>query len=383
MKVLFAHDHTFYKYKENYYSTGGLSNEMLQRYLIQFDELKIVSRQNELNEKIDDKLTKASGENISFVKIENFKKIKKIYLRNKELKKIESEVVNSDYVIARIPSSIGEAAIKYARVHNKPYLIELVACTWDSLWNHSIVGKIVAPFSYFKLKKIVNDAPYCVYVTSKFLQKRYPNQKKSINCSNVNLKNLPLLKRDITVVKKKIIIGTTAAVNVKYKGQKFIIEALGELKKKGIHNIEYQLVGNGEQTYLKKIAKKNNVEDQVVFLGGLKHQDVLNWLDTLAIYIQPSLQEGLPRALIEAMSRGIPCLGTDRAGIPELISSSALIKVNSETSHSFADSIYKLINNVDLQSQYSQENYNESKNYYHEKIENRRQEFFKEFIKNS
>jgi hypothetical protein len=182
-------------------------------------------------------------------------------LRNKELKKIESEVVNSDYVIARIPSSIGEAAIKYARVHNKPYLIELVASSWDSLWNHSIVGKIVAPFSYFKFKKIVNDAPYCVDVTSKFLQKRYPNQKKSINCSNVNLKNLPLLKRDITVVKKKIIIGTTAAVNVKYKGQKFIIEALGELKKKVIHNIEYQLVGNGEQTYLKKMAKKNNVED--------------------------------------------------------------------------------------------------------------------------
>lgn len=382
MKVLFAHDHTFYKYKEIYYSTGGLSNEMLQRYLKQFDELKIVSRQNELSEKIDDKLTKASGENISFVKIENFKKIKKIYIRQKELKKIEAEVVNSDYVIARIPSSIGEAAIKYAKVHNKPYLIELVACTWDSLWNHSIVGKIVAPLSYFKLKKIVKDAPYCVYVTSKFLQKRYPNQKKNINCSNVNLKNIALLKQD-TRIKKKIIIGTTAAVNVKYKGQKFIIEALGELKKKGVQNIEYQLVGNGEQTYLKKIAEKNNVEDQIVFLGGLKHQDVLNWLDTLTIYIQPSLQEGLPRALIEAMSRGIPCLGTDRAGIPELISNSALIKVNSKTSNNFADSIYELANNSSLQSQYSQENYNESKNYYHEKIENRRQEFFKEFIKNS
>jgi hypothetical protein len=67
VKVLFANDHTFYKYKENYYSTGGLSNEMLQRYLIQFDELKIVSTQNELNQKIDDELTKALGENISFV----------------------------------------------------------------------------------------------------------------------------------------------------------------------------------------------------------------------------------------------------------------------------------------------------------------------------
>ena len=42
-------------------------------------------------------------------------------------------------------------------------------------------------------------------------------------------------------------------------------------------------------------------------------------LDTCDIYVQPSLQEGLPRALIEAMSRGCPCIGARTAGIPELL----------------------------------------------------------------
>ena len=44
----------------------------------------------------------------------------------------------------------------------------------------------------------------------------------------------------------KIVIGTAAAVNVKYRGQQYVIEALGELKKQGITNYEYHLVGGGE-----------------------------------------------------------------------------------------------------------------------------------------
>ena len=43
------------------------------------------------------------------------------------------------------------------------------------------------------------------------------------------------------------------------------------------------------------------------------------WLDEMDLYIQPSLQEGLPRAVMEAMSRGLPALGARTGGIPELL----------------------------------------------------------------
>ncbi len=51
----------------------------------------------------------------------------------------------------------------------------------------------------------------------------------------------------------------------------------------------------------------------------MRHEDVFNWLETIDIYTQPSRQEGLPRALIEAMSRGLPAFGARTAGIPELL----------------------------------------------------------------
>jgi len=47
-------------------------------------------------------------------------------------------------------------------------------------------------------------------------------------------------------------------------------------------------------------------------------------LDDVDIYIQPSRQEGLPRALIEAMSRGCPAVGSTAGGIPELLSPECL-----------------------------------------------------------
>ena len=46
---------------------------------------------------------------------------------------------------------------------------------------------------------------------------------------------------------------------------------------------------------------------------------MFEWLDDMDLYIQPSLQEGLPRAVVEAMSRGLPALGAHTGGIPELL----------------------------------------------------------------
>ncbi|WP_312458504.1 hypothetical protein, partial [Proteiniclasticum sp.] len=65
MRLLFAHDHVFYKYNDHYYSTGGLSKEMLERYSGVFEEVGVVSRQKEID-LIDKNLTLASTERVSF-----------------------------------------------------------------------------------------------------------------------------------------------------------------------------------------------------------------------------------------------------------------------------------------------------------------------------
>ncbi len=62
------------------------------------------------------------------------------------------------------------------------------------------------------------------------------------------------------------------------------------------------------------------------FDGTLPTQpQVLDWLGAVDVYLQPSLQEGLPRALIEAMSQGCPALGAAAGGIVELLPAAELV----------------------------------------------------------
>lgn len=101
-------------------------------------------------------------------------------------------------------------------------------------------------------------------------------------------------------------------MNLKTKGQHDVIRALGELKKRGDTNYEYQLVGLGDESFLRSIAK-NTMLRMKWFLGGKTHDEVFQWLDNIDIYVQPSYQEGLCRAIVEAMSRGCPviCLNAE------------------------------------------------------------------------
>src|SRR5699024_6751625 len=89
--------------------------------------------------------------------------------------------------------------------------------------------------------------------------------------------------------------------------------------------VEYQAVGGGSPTRLKHLARELGIEDRVKFLGPLDHDAVFSWLETVDIYAQLSRTEGLPRALVEAMSRGCACIGTEVGGIPELLEATDLV----------------------------------------------------------
>jgi glycosyltransferase involved in cell wall biosynthesis len=384
--VTFFHDHIFFKYNNGYYTSGSLNGNVLKRYIEPFGKIRLVTRQKEVAS-IKDGIAPSSIPNTEFVEVPDFKSIRTIFNYFKARKIIKSEVKNAEYIILRT-SSVANIAASYARKYNKPYLVEVVGCAWDGNWNYSLLGKIIAPLSYLLQKKTVRNADYAVYVTNEYLQKKYPNNGKTTHCSDVNLTdfNDNILKERIRKIQNisdedRIIIGTTAAIDVKYKGQQYVIKALGELKKRGNIRYEYQLVGNGDPTYLKKMADKYNVSDQVKFLGVMAHDKVFEWLDSVDIYVQPSRQEGLPRALIEAMSRGLPALGARTAGIPELLDSRFIFSNTRNNINEICFILNSLDKNVLVEQ--AVRNFEEAKNYDKSIIETRRQNFFREFIKES
>ncbi len=373
MKVLFIHSHKFRRINSKIYSLGGLSQEVLNRYIMQDNELTVIARI------IDEQESKSNYSEIkdSRVKILNIKELK--------LKGLKQQIKQADIVILRLPCMIGNIAVKYIKKFKKKYLVEVVACAWDALTNHGFIGKLIAPLAYIRLKMKVKEASDVLYVSNSFLQSRYPTKGKNVACSDVVLEDIDsdVLKQrkeklDKLNLDSKIVLGTCAAVNVKYKGQQYVIKAINKLKKQGI-NIQYELVGSGDNTRLNKLVKKYGLEDNVKFLGSMEHQDVFKWLDSIDIYIQPSNQEGLCRALLEAMSRACPCIASNAGGNPELIDKKYIFKKKN-----VKDLTHKLCNMLDRDSlkKQSVNNFEKSKEYQKEKLEKRRMEFYKDLNRN-
>ena len=101
----------------------------------------------------------------------------------------------------------------------------------------------------------------------------------------------------------------------KNKNNLVVVKAIGAI---GDPHIKYLICGEGdEKANLEKVASELGISDQIVFLGfRTDMQDVMNACDAFAM---PSFREGVPRALLEAMNLGLPCIGSDTRGIRELI----------------------------------------------------------------
>lgn len=374
MKLVFAHDHKLRMIDGKYYTLGGLADSVTQRYTELFSEMTIICRVIE-KQAFDTRLFEVSNPKVS-VKAASSGSLM-ISKSAKEM--IENEVRNSNGVIARLHSRIGEIAIKYAKKYGIPYLVESVGCPWDAFWNYSLKGKVVAPIMWLTTKRVIRNAPYAVYVTKEFLEKRYPCNGKWIDCSDVELldSDSKVLERRLNKIKhssKTLILGTLAQVDVKYKGQEYVIKALSILKNKGII-FKYRLAGSGDPTRLKNIAQKYNVSGLVEFCGVLQHSEVFNWLDDIDIYIQPSKQEGLPRAMIEAISRACPACGSTAGGISELIDKQYVFRKGSV--NAICSILEKII--VDNLIEQANRNYETSKKYKKDYLDRKRSSFYKEF----
>lgn len=385
MLLTFVHDGPLLLGEDGNYYEFAYHN-LLERYKNLADEICFLIRVDKISSK--NKFTKVPKE-IAVISVPNFKSIRSLKKnRGRAERIIESQIKKSDIVVLRTQSTIAQIAEKYVRKLNKPYIIECVGCSWDAYWNHSLVGKIVAPYMEYKTKSAVARASYVYYVTNEYLQKIYPSPNaKTISCSNVvidftNENNLKHRLERISGIKsrKEVIIGTAASIDTKYKGQQYVIRAIKGLKEKG-YKIIYHLAGGRNSSFsgenhLAIEAKELGLTENVIFCGSLSKTEMNRFYDDIDIYIQPSKQEGLPRSVIEAMSHGCPVLGSDLAGIPELIDSECLFKKGNVDS--IADKIEWFIS-ADL-SKYARRNFEKSKEYEYSHLEAKRGAFYREFL---
>lgn len=363
----------------NYYTDGSYNDEVWKSYLSLFSDVTLVMR-------FDSTIYSTEEAKKRFNLIPSFFTVLELPNRHTSVKAfldcriktrttqiIEQAVAHADAVIVRFQGT--NQAVDFANKYGKPCLVEVVGCPFDALWNYSFKGKVLAVPQYFRMRAAVKKAPNVIYVTERFLQNRYPTNGRYIGCSDVKLSGF-----DPSKIKKdynnsgRFVIGTAAAVDVKYKGQQYVIKAIGKLKRMGVDNIEYQIAGHGNARYLQEVAKRYNVTEQVRFMGSIPHAQISEWYKSLDLYIQSSNLEGLPRALVEAMSCALPCIGSNVGGIPELLDDVVMFKKRN------VDDLVAAIKRMldfDFRKKQAQRNYQKSMEYDVAKLEAKRVEFMK------
>lgn len=123
------------------------------------------------------------------------------------------------------------------------------------------------------------------------------------------------LRIELNIPEDAFVIGHTGRYN-KYKNHETIINVAFELCKKN-KDIYFLLCGNGVKDNLEKIIKEKELQNRIITLNN--REDISKVLKTLDCYYFPSISEGQPNALLEAMIAGLPFVTSNIDSIKETV----------------------------------------------------------------
>jgi len=328
LRALLVGDRRFVEADNAVYTEGPMGAETGAWYLKLFDTVTVAGRRGHVAEFRPERLNliRAEGLDVAFLS-----DISGVGRRLRNLVRVRRELLTlfgqTDCVIARLPTELGRKAAALALSIGKPLALDIGGCVLDGLRTYgSLAGRIYAPIAYQLMRSVVRRARWVSYVTKDFLQARYPaaDGAHTIACSNVDIPEVPLslletrLER-IAKESKVLTFGTISSLHARFKGIQHALAALQRAKPL-LPPFCFRILGGGDQTSWRELAMRHGLADRVIFDGTLPGgEPVRQWLDGVDIYLQPSLREGLPRALIEAMSRACPAVASNVAGIPELL----------------------------------------------------------------
>lgn len=387
MKALFVHDHRFIPADGAVWSDSQFESALWARYLAHFDSLTVAARLDTIPKgKSVAQLECSSAPGVGFELFPNLSSLRGLTVgRPAAQKRMRDLVATHDAVIARLPSEMGLLAIAAARAEGKPWAVEVVGCPWDGLWNFgSFRGRLYAPIAWLRMQRAVAHADHALYVTHQFLQDRYPSQaSNTVGASNVVLPDVPetaltaRLARIKDLGNRPVRLGLIGTLRGRFKGVQTLLAALAQIRG-NLPPVSVHVLGGGDPAPWREEARRMGVDDLMHFEGTLPAgEPVLQWLDYIDVYLQPSLKEGLPRALIEAMSRGCPAIASTVAGIPELLPADDLIQPGDEKA--LAGLIAKRILNYDWMIARARRNWETAREYRSVVLETRRAQFWEQF----
>jgi len=296
--------------------------------------------------------TKKLSKNILWVERKNLKNIQVIILFLKEMIKIftkfKPNVVHSTYVLeSLIMGFIG-------RVFRVPTILHGRGTDLNYYPFLSLRKNIIARISCRLNKKILTVSKT---MKREVMRLNVPEKKIQHIYNGVDNKLFqPKLRRNYSNIKRfeLIHIGRYSPE----KCQDLMIKVVKDLKDNGF-NVHLTLIGFGHKILrdnigheikkeLIRLIKKYDLKSHISLLGFIDHEKIPEYLEMAQIYIQPSLTEGLPNSVLEAMCMELPIIMTKAGGMLELNIKPGIILIEKNNRKQLYGAIINFIKNPEI-----------------------------------
>lgn len=385
-RLLLSCDDYVYCHEGKYYAANQEKADFYLRYLRVFDILRLVTRcVNESQLKLSRVLL---DKRIEFVPIPIFQGPKQYAMNYFNIGRLLSNITDGcDAAILRLPSTLAMRVYDKVRQRKMPYATEIV---YDAYDGYTSSKTIFHKLLWKRIDKIMREACYNAdgvsCVTAHYLQQRYYTKKVDGFTSNYSSLALPqsFYSAPKTFPRGKTLMIAHVANQVEYAGRKGhieLIKAVANLKQQGL-DVNVSFAGSdyfGGQARLEELATSLGVAENVKFVGYLEREQLDVFLTSADLFVLPTRAEGLPRVIIEAMAKGLPCISTNVSGNPELLDSDWLIDYDDVVA--LTEKIKELCSNAELYNATSAENFKNSCAYESSILENRRDAFYSKLRK--
>ena len=289
--------------------------------------------------------------------------IKSVY----KLKKINPDISHVQGISNGLP------AFLVKKILNKHYII----------WARGSDIYLSWQFKTIILKLVLKNADAVIALTEdmkKAIQKVYnenvfviPNGVDLRNFENISQKNC----RSKLAIKenKKIIlfVGTLRPV----KGVRYLVEAMEIIIQKNT-NTRLMLVGDGEdRRKLEKLVKEFVLDEYVTFVGKVSNEKVPEYMVASDVFVLPSLSEGFPNVVLEAMASGLPIVATKVGGLPEIVKDRENgFLVEPKNPEEIAEKVLLILKGDELRERISEYNKKKVKEYSWERVSEQIEEVY-------
>ena len=383
VKLLMSCDDYIYFYDGAFYAGSQERADFYQRYLRVFDKLRLVTRCQEVDMLSPDRVK--LDPRIEYTPVPFFRGPKEFAEHYFKIgQAIRGIADGCDAAVLRLPSTVAMRVFADVKRAGIPYATEIVydACDGYSS-SESLVHKMLWKYIDRKMRSICYKADGVSCVTEYYLQQRYFTKKPRAFSTHYSSLALPasFYGESRSFPHQKRLKIAHVANQVEFNGRKGhmeIIEALTKLKEQNIY-VDVEFAGGdyfGGVSKLEEYANSLGVGSQVRFVGYLDRTSLDQFLTNADLFVLPTKAEGLPRVIIEAMSKGLPCISTTVSGNPELLGSHWLIDYKDVDL--LVERIKELCVNPQIYEETSAVNFKNSWKYEASILEKRRDKFYEQ-----